>query len=357
MLDSAGLNAPIKMGAGTKKELMKKRLTEFFVNDLIFEIADLFVVVVNDLTVPDQEFVWHLQKKLKKCQNQEKQKKVIIVHNFKDIKDEAQALYVWKDQVCKSYPKGEQQIEKFTINMKTDKGGILPEKKSVNILTLGTRKSRHIYLMNNDASFGKSYNHAAFQLIRQWIYNDFPYERKPFFPVKMIQEKAETLLKNYITNIGEFVFNENSSEFIARPLSSEAPMELKSLSIDLSTGSLTSLTDNGVDLKIDIWEITAKNNKDRRLEVFIDCAGMKDGEISIEKLTKSRELKFMGEKRDPEFPPGDRGEKKASNRSKGKILHVLKIPEGFDVEKARRESTRPGEIRIVVPEHISGEFL
>jgi len=314
------------------------------------------VVVVNDLTVPDQEFIWHLQKKLKKSTNNEKQKKVIIVHNFKDIKDEAQAQYVWKDQVCKSYPKGEQQIEKFVINMKSEKGGIIPDKKAVNILTLGTRKSRHIYLMNNDVSFGKSYNNAAFQLIRQWIYNDFPYERQPFYPIKMVQEKAKELLKNYITNIGEFVFNSGTNEFIARPLSPEEPMELKSLSIDLSTGSLTSLTDSGVDLKIDIWEIQGKN-KDKRLEIFIDCPGLKDGEISIEKLNKTRELRFMGEKKDPEFPPGDRYDKIAHSRAKGKICHVLKIPDGYDVEKARRESVRPGEIRIVVPERKDGEFM
>jgi hypothetical protein len=49
----------------------------------VFDLADYFLVVVQDLTWPDQEFIQGLVLKLNASQKHFKQ--VIVIHNFRGI--------------------------------------------------------------------------------------------------------------------------------------------------------------------------------------------------------------------------------------------------------------------------------
>jgi hypothetical protein len=55
LLDTAGTNAPLgRVQNDEEKALVQKRATEMFTQELAFAFADIIVVVVNELTWPDQ---------------------------------------------------------------------------------------------------------------------------------------------------------------------------------------------------------------------------------------------------------------------------------------------------------------
>lgn len=68
--------------------------TELLLQDLVFDLADYFLVVVQDLTWPDQEFIQSLVLKLNASQKHFKQ--VIVIHNFRDTEGVQDALDHWK---------------------------------------------------------------------------------------------------------------------------------------------------------------------------------------------------------------------------------------------------------------------
>jgi hypothetical protein len=78
-----------------------------FLQELIFKLADILIVVVNDLTTPDQVFdikkkyiipqeylqsINYICSKLSKDQNKE----IFVVHNFRDTEKKEEAEKLWE---------------------------------------------------------------------------------------------------------------------------------------------------------------------------------------------------------------------------------------------------------------------
>ena len=102
MLDTAGTNAPLGKSDNASVELealAQKRATEMFLQELAFSMADVIVVVVNELTWPDQEYLRTLRLKLE--QSNKDYKQLFVIHNFVDVKTEKELLSMWR--VLQSY--------------------------------------------------------------------------------------------------------------------------------------------------------------------------------------------------------------------------------------------------------------
>ncbi len=98
-LDTAGTNAPLgvkekNQTPGEQGAMVQKRTTEMFLQELAFALADTLIVVVKELTWPDQEFLNVLQRKLH--ESDKAIKELYVIHNFADTTDEEELLCLWR---------------------------------------------------------------------------------------------------------------------------------------------------------------------------------------------------------------------------------------------------------------------
>jgi len=90
----------VKKNEKLETAIAQRSATEYFQKDIIFDISDVLIVVVNDLTYHDQSFILSLAKMLP---NNGNQKQLFIVHNFKDCYDYDEALVLWRKQVLNPF--------------------------------------------------------------------------------------------------------------------------------------------------------------------------------------------------------------------------------------------------------------
>ena len=81
VVDTAGIQSPVNFKVMTLEEKIN---TEKRLRDIVFLLSDLFILVVNDFTILDQEILQKLKRQI--LENKNKSNKIVIViHNFKDI--------------------------------------------------------------------------------------------------------------------------------------------------------------------------------------------------------------------------------------------------------------------------------
>jgi len=183
-LDTAGTHSPVQVHS--EDALLDRRATELFVGDLVFDLADYFLVVVQDLTWPDQEFIQGLVLKLNASQKHFKQ--VIVIHNFRDTEEIEDALDHWKLQVVKSYPLGEQIVRPVT----------LPDKRTVSAIFYASKAVRHVFIAKENTPAGNEFNQATFQLLKGWLYDIVVEAGKELKPMDKVLQSVNAHLKNYI---------------------------------------------------------------------------------------------------------------------------------------------------------------
>eukprot|EP01062_Namystynia_karyoxenos_P029223 TRINITY_DN2199_c0_g1_i1.p1 TRINITY_DN2199_c0_g1~~TRINITY_DN2199_c0_g1_i1.p1 ORF type:complete len:613 (+),score=204.20 TRINITY_DN2199_c0_g1_i1:110-1840(+) len=85
ILDTAGRNTPVR--PVTEEGLKKKKAEECFMRDLAFDLADVVIYVVNQVTSKEQVELHQLSEDLDRAMREgtKKQKCIIIVHNLQHI--------------------------------------------------------------------------------------------------------------------------------------------------------------------------------------------------------------------------------------------------------------------------------
>jgi len=98
-MDTAGQNMPVT----ADEEAFKDRLlSEKFLRDMVMELSDVIIVVINQLTLDDQQYLQVLRKHADKLYSQKEtdvKKSFIIIHNFKHIHDEKQIRGLMKKEL------------------------------------------------------------------------------------------------------------------------------------------------------------------------------------------------------------------------------------------------------------------
>eukprot|EP01006_Ploeotia_vitrea_P054937 TRINITY_DN67936_c1_g1_i1.p1 TRINITY_DN67936_c1_g1~~TRINITY_DN67936_c1_g1_i1.p1 ORF type:complete len:807 (+),score=73.81 TRINITY_DN67936_c1_g1_i1:76-2496(+) len=91
LCDTAGCNSPVQ--EVTDYELNQKRLEEEFLRGVAFDVADVFLFVVNHLNAKEQQELWALSRDIQYCKDNPTlpdKHKVIVVHNLKDVRTRAE---------------------------------------------------------------------------------------------------------------------------------------------------------------------------------------------------------------------------------------------------------------------------
>jgi len=247
-------------------KIREKKILELFLNDLIFELSDFFLVIVEHLTTTDQEFVENLINKLGTSKSQEFKKidRIHIIHNFSKITSIEEAQKLWKKEVLNVY-----------------KDGKLAEDGICYLF----RKNKHVFLINNDCDEGKEHNKKVFKLLLSWIKNDYPVGRQ-YKLIENIEKKISTVLKQYMNNIEGVKYNDNNKTFDLKKLKSEDSIKMNEIAIDVLTGLKISHTDE-FSASYDIYKM--EREKDNEIVIKIDLPDLAD----INTLSKRRQSKLI----------------------------------------------------------------
>eukprot|EP00667_Euglena_gracilis_P005002 EG_transcript_5025 len=80
LLDTAGAGSPVR--SVTPGQLQQKKATEKFLRDVVFECADIFLYVVNDISAEEQIQLHSLALSLE--QSSKEDKRIIVIHNLRE---------------------------------------------------------------------------------------------------------------------------------------------------------------------------------------------------------------------------------------------------------------------------------
>eukprot|EP01102_Stenamoeba_stenopodia_P021363 TRINITY_DN858_c0_g1_i1.p1 TRINITY_DN858_c0_g1~~TRINITY_DN858_c0_g1_i1.p1 ORF type:complete len:581 (-),score=139.62 TRINITY_DN858_c0_g1_i1:112-1854(-) len=173
VLDTAGVHSPGKIY--DQLSIIDKKSTEMFTQDLVFHLTDFIIVVVNDLTWPDQEYLLALNNKLKKSEKATSYFGVVVVHNFKETDTEEELLALWKEQVVSCYH-GESSTVHFGVSVRDEGSFMKAAPKDSDIFYFTSRnpmndreEMRHVAIAKENSPAGKRYNRLTFELIRRWL--------------------------------------------------------------------------------------------------------------------------------------------------------------------------------------------
>ncbi len=207
--------------------------------ELIFQLADILIVVVNDLTVLEQEFLQKMHSRMQLAR-EIKVQHLIVVHNFRDCHKEKEALELWKvtfiiqvisivfencfsfmvsqslrdskntvistlciftilqQQVLEIYACGRSETIRVTAAPRDN-----PTRYSaVHVHIHQSELARHIFLANDSSDFGSKYNNWSIAQLKYWIEGIYTNKKREYLPLELIREHTERLLPSYIENAG-----------------------------------------------------------------------------------------------------------------------------------------------------------
>ena len=155
VIDTAGIHSPINLGEITLEE---KKNTERKLRDIVFNLSDIFILVVNDFTTLDQEILVKLENKISRS-SKKKFKEIYVIHNLKDVTTEEMKNFIWDKQIVKIY-----SSEDSNCHIET---ALVQDKKDTGIATyLRTRFTRHIMMINDNSEYGKKFNAMSIGLLK-----------------------------------------------------------------------------------------------------------------------------------------------------------------------------------------------
>jgi HSP20 family molecular chaperone IbpA len=194
VLDTAGLNTPVLLTTEKFEEksqpFTEQKKLEDFLGDLIVDLSDYVIIVVNDLTWQDQEFIWKVaQKRYRK--RHERYAETWIVHNLRNCKDPK--LFAQKEKEITSLYNAEmlkQGSETFYYSEKF--------------------QTRHLFIMNEE--YGAKSNAIVYALLRKWISSIIVKKKTSRDPLELVRQSILTCLTgsmNYLPNLQEVKLHEN----------------------------------------------------------------------------------------------------------------------------------------------------
>ena len=216
-----------------------------FLQDLIFNVTDFFIIVVNDLTWLDQEYISSIGYRLKKRSNlNQKEENVapilFVIHNFKEAKTMHEVKTLWEEQVLKCF---EGNVNYFTLE-----NGSKVEYYISSIH--GCVEVRHLVTGRFFIPEIEEHNENTFHVIRSML--QAMKGVRPFTLLEDIHKFCDISLSGYISGSPEVKWcEENDGRTMLKCYpTSDQPLELRFKLIYNSSGSGTSMHDKSVDISV-----------------------------------------------------------------------------------------------------------
>jgi len=233
VLDSEGSYAPVKVE--NELSVVEKEISERFIQDVIFDLADYFLCVVNDFTSLDQRYLDRLTRSL---QNSKKHfQEVIVVHNCKTVMEQEVMDHIFHSQILFVYGRGKVQTTRIAaLNPIT---GELEEK---DVLWFKTDFSRHVILANEDCELGDRTNGWTFALLKNWLRSAFVPVNRRFSVLQSVLQSCNGRLSAYFKTEPELsveMTDDPRTRLIRAKARTEDSFRLQQTSVDASGLLLT----------------------------------------------------------------------------------------------------------------------
>jgi len=231
VIDTAGLNSPVELvNDKDLTPLADRKSADQFLQSLVFQLGDIFIVVVNHISFKEQENLHQIVSKLTQPnQVHHKCPFIILVHNWKECKRKSDMDYLFKNQIQKLYTSGK---EEFADELKW----------------YNNNHTRHVTLGNDEKM--AVINEKTIKLIISWI----------------DAYKAETTRKGSLL-IGLKKSAKNVLvDFVQEP--GEVEIDLKTLTLKVHFKELKPFSfsvDNGVQLSGNIRFLEFRSAKGKRI--------------------------------------------------------------------------------------------
>ena len=322
VLDTAGTNSPIDL---TKIQERDKKITEVFIQDLALSIADYFILVVNDFTSKDQKI---LRRIVQYAKEQRQSKSIFVIHNFKDVKEQALHQYVWEEQVIKIFApvQGNGEIN-TSVHVTLDDGRseerIIPYYKG--------EHTTHYSLVNNSSKYGAEFNKSSIQLIKETIKRQITHANTSTLYSTLL-EKITVSLSNADINISS---EENSERITCTAIENWATI--------VPRRGLKFLQQNEFEPTFDIFEAND------HYYIILDVPGMSLDDIEILWVGDLTTISGNREKDHQENTSG-------TNRRFGKFSLDFHIPLGFKPEPECEPQLVGGILKLEYAKQVAKGF-
>ena len=215
--------------------VVEKEISERFIQDVIFDLADYFLCVVNDFTSLDQRYLDRLTRSL---QNSKKHfQEVIVVHNCKTVMEQEVMDHIFHSQILFVYGRGKVQTTRIAaLNPIT---GDLEEK---DVLWFKTDFSRHVILANEDCELGDRTNGWTFALLKNWLRSAFVPVNRRFSVLQSVLQSCNGRLSAYFKTEPELsveMTDDPRTRLIRAKARTEDSFRLQQTSVDASGLLLT----------------------------------------------------------------------------------------------------------------------
>jgi len=196
LVDNAGTNAPISQVS--IERIAQKKATEQFLQEIVFLLSDVIVIVVGDLTWQDEQLIYACTQLVQRARLAGNEMRLIVVHNFIGAHTEHELLTLWRQSVMRSYHRSDAGIRsrRFTAARPRSSrasssvlgggGGLVHmagvaadddyyydddgETAPAAVRYYVTDESvYHTFLAKDDSPAGRKYNHLTAALIRQLV--------------------------------------------------------------------------------------------------------------------------------------------------------------------------------------------
>jgi len=252
------------------KVLVFRKLTEKCINDVVFILADVNIVIVHKLTWTDQNNILSLNKRIEEWNSENytrPKSKVIIIHNYKDISSESQFNYLTKRYIEDIFLNGYWTTRPVFVD-----GELTISKSYVSDEGL----NHHFILLDDNSPFGNKFNKCTFQDIRHNIISTHVAKRSSL--LNYLAKCAYTALKNSIQSnlhLVKYVWDTEKNELYLRAFNKdkEKNIEIKRADIDIS-GNSVYLMDSSFELHMDKL-FFPKNNVPKYM-CIIDLPGFRN---------------------------------------------------------------------------------
>jgi hypothetical protein len=188
LMDTNGGLMPV--AAGSEEALADRRMTEMFTQDLVLAMADHVVVVVNELTSADQEYIDALARKL----GQTKRTDLFVVHNFANAASPQEASALWRERVEIPYAAADGYSELFEEDDDGKTKGADPYHFFVSH-SHGVRIC-HVHLAREGTPAGDVLNARTYRVLRAKLQALVP--SRPFDPCRLVEDYARRALPVYL---------------------------------------------------------------------------------------------------------------------------------------------------------------
>lgn len=176
LMDTEGYLTPIGIKNPQKEDINMKQLDEDFRSNVILHLSDVFLFVVQHLTIPEHKMLL----KIKEIINQKEKGDVFVIHNFMDVFHEEDVKKLWNEEI----------IEKFKGEFREENQG------NPDYYIEDGHPVRHFCLFNKSAKIGKEKNPKVFKYINQFI-NSLNYKVNNESILYRIQNSLDHVIPNF----------------------------------------------------------------------------------------------------------------------------------------------------------------